>query len=46
MDRTEILERAGGMDSYNIPRVCKNCGGVMVFKGVGEYRCEACGEVD
>ena len=46
MDRTEILERAGGMDSYNIPRVCKNCGGVMVFKGVGEYRCEECGEVD
>lgn len=33
-------------DQYNIPRVCKKCGGVMVFKGVGEYRCEDCGEVD
>lgn len=31
---------------YNIPRVCKKCGGVMVFKGVGEYRCEDCGELD
>lgn len=33
-------------DQYNIPRVCKKCGGVMVFKGVGEYHCEDCGEVD
>ncbi len=31
---------------YNIPRVCKRCGGVLVFKGVGEYRCEDCGELD
>lgn len=33
-------------DNYNIPRVCKKCGGVLVFKGVGEYRCEDCGELD
>ena len=26
----------GALDMYNIPRVCKKCGGVMVFKGVGE----------
>ncbi len=25
----------GSLDMYNIPRVCKECGGVMVFKGVG-----------
>ena len=43
MDRAE---RINLMDGYNIPRVCKNCGGVMVFKGVGEYHCEDCGEVD
>lgn len=36
----------GALDMYNIPRVCKECGGVMVFKGVGEYRCEDCGAVD
>ena len=31
---------------YNIPSFCKKCGGVLVFKGVGEYRCEDCGELD
>lgn len=33
-------------DQYHTPRVCKKCGGVMIFKGVGEYRCEDCGEED
>lgn len=32
-------------DSYNIPRQCEKCGGVMVFQGLGEYRCEDCGEL-
>ena len=32
-------------DQYNIPTTCAQCGGVMVFKGVGEYQCEVCGEV-
>ena len=36
----------GALDMYNIPRVCNECGGVMVFKGVGEYHCELCGAVD
>ncbi len=40
-----MTERIDLMDYYNIPRVCKSCGGVMVFKGVGEYGCEDCGEV-
>lgn len=35
----------GALDMYNIPRECNECGGVMVFKGVGEYRCERCGLV-
>lgn len=34
------------LDYYNIPRTCKECGGVMIFKGVGEYHCEDCGYVD
>ena len=34
------------LDAYNIPRECKECGGVMIFKGVGEYHCENCGAVD
>lgn len=33
-------------DQYNIPRICKNCGGVLVFKGVGEYCCEECGALE
>lgn len=34
------------LDSYNVPRECKECGGVMIFKGVGEYHCEDCDFVD
>ena len=33
-------------EQYHIPRACKKCGGVMIFKGVGEYHCEDCGAVD
>ena len=36
----------GALDMYHIPRVCTECGGVMIFKGVGEYHCEECGAVD
>ena len=39
----------GGLDllhleQYDVPKLCEKCGGVMVFQGVGEYRCEDCGE--
>lgn len=39
MDGFEIF------DAYHAPKVCTKCGGVMVFEGVGEYRCEDCGVV-
>ncbi len=29
-------------DMYNRPVHCEKCGGIMVFKGVGEYHCEDC----
>ncbi len=29
--------------SYYVPRKCKQCGEMMVFKGLGEYVCENCG---
>ncbi len=32
-------------DHYHVPHVCTECGGVMVFKGVGEYHCENCGAI-
>lgn len=33
-------------NKYHIPYVCKKCGGIMIFKGVGEYHCEVCDAVD
>lgn len=33
-------------DVYHVPRLCKECGGVMVYEGVGEYRCEDCSYLD
>ncbi len=33
------------LDVYHVPCTCVECGGVMVFKGVGEYHCEECGSV-
>lgn len=37
------IERILMSDIYNMPRECEECGGVMVFKGLGEYQCERCG---
>ncbi len=38
-------ERLLKPDAYNIPRECVKCGGVMVFRGLGEYKCEDCGHL-
>lgn len=40
--RREVLD----ISRLNIPTYCEKCGGVMVFKGVGEYKCEECGNLD
>ena len=40
------MEERAWIDYYHVPHSCKKCGGVMVFKGVGEYHCEDCGFVD
>lgn len=32
-------------DPYHRPRICEVCGGVMIFQGVGEYKCEDCSDV-
>lgn len=40
--RREILD----LSKLNIPTYCSKCGGVMVFKGVGEYKCEECGSLE
>lgn len=43
--RLQFADEVMGLDQYHMPHFCDKCGGVMVFKGVGEYRCEDCGEV-
>lgn len=40
--RKEMLE----FSRANRPTYCEKCGGVMIFKGVGEYECEDCGYLD
>ena len=40
--RREVLD----ISHLNRPTYCEKCNGVMVFKGVGEYKCEDCGFVD
>ncbi|MCH5272009.1 MAG: hypothetical protein J1E83_14920 [Lachnospiraceae bacterium] len=41
-DLSELLQ----LNDYHVPQICKECGGVMVFKGVGEYQCEKCKALD
>lgn len=43
-ERIEMLKKEfNEINTYNRPTFCDECGGVMVFKGVGEYQCEKCG---
>lgn len=34
------------MEVYDVPTACKKCGGVMVYRGLGEYCCEDCRTLD
>lgn len=43
--KLQLAEEMLGVDQYHTPRLCTKCGGVMIFKGVGEYRCEDCNEL-
>lgn len=31
---------------YEKPTLCAKCGGVLVYKGLGEYQCEECEELE
>ena len=43
-ERIEMLRKEfSEINTYNRPTYCSECGGVMVFKGLGEYQCEKCG---
>lgn len=43
MDNTKLFQY---VQIYNVPTVCKSCGGVLVYRGLGEYICETCKEKD
>ncbi len=46
-DRQEQLKRNFiRQNNYNMPIDCSKCGGLMVYKGIGEYQCNACGFLD
>ncbi len=34
------------IDDFHRPTECKDCGGIMIYQGVGEYQCEDCGKKD
>ncbi len=34
------------LDELHRPAYCNTCKGVMVYKGLGEYQCEDCGEFE
>lgn len=42
----ERLKDFTDLDVYNRPEVCPECGGVMIFKGCGEYKCEKCKHIE
>lgn len=46
MMKSSAMREFLNMDTYNKPLMCKECGGIMVYKGVGEYKCEECGALD
>lgn len=39
--RREALD----LNDYNRPYECPECGGLMIFRGCGEYSCEKCGYI-
>lgn len=46
-ERTENLKRELlELQNYNRPTICQKCGGVMVYRGCGEFQCEDCGQVE
>lgn len=34
------------LEEYHRPTYCMKCKGVLVYKGLGEYQCENCGETE
>lgn len=45
-EKAQLADEILGISKYHIPKFCTECGGVMIFKGVGEYRCEECNRLE
>lgn len=43
---SEKMHRKLLPDDIIRPTICKECGGVLVYKGLGEYQCEECGALE
>ena len=39
------LESLVAYEEYDKPSACDKCGGGLRYEGVGEYRCETCGNI-
>lgn len=47
MDSREKFKRdVLNVSDYNRPYECSGCGGLMIFKGCGEYECENCRNIE
>lgn len=43
---SEKMERRLLLDEIIRPTICEKCGGVLVYRGLGEYQCEECSAVE
>lgn len=40
------MEKKIEFGNFERPYICSKCGGELIFKGVGEYRCEDCNQIE
>lgn len=34
------------LNDYSRPSICQECQGIMIFQGLGQYKCEGCGKLE
>ena len=40
------VSRMLSLEAFQRPTLCKECGGILIYKGIGEYQCEDCGALE
>lgn len=38
----KVIHKRLILDNYHRPTLCSSCGGILIYKGIGEYQCEDC----